>query len=123
MSSIPIEITNFLTAMQAGRVGGEAMAALFSPNAIYVEPFSGEVQRHEGRDAIMIAMSRGWDEPLPNMRIAIEKADTKGDVIKIQWTCFSPALAGGKGKGTNIYRMKDGLIVELETILDFGVAS
>jgi SnoaL-like domain len=119
MTNIPIQIANFFTAMQAGRAGAERMEAAFASDAVYVEPFSGQPQRHVGRQAIMAAMSRGWDQPLPDMQIMIDRAETSENSILIRWTCFSPALPGGKGCGTNRYVMNDnGLIAELETKLE-----
>lgn len=117
MSELPFQIANFFTAMQAGRAGGEAMAALFAEDAVYEEPFSGTPQRHQGRAAVMAAMARGWDYPMPDMRIAIDRAETRGNVIDLDWTCYSPALPGGKGQGRNRFVMRDGLIVELVTKL------
>lgn len=95
------------------------MEAAFSSDAVYVEPFSGRPQRHVGRQAIMAAMSRGWEQPLPDMQIVIDRAETSKGTIQIWWTCFSPALPGGKGRGTNRYVMnEEGLIQELETSLE-----
>jgi hypothetical protein len=119
MTNIPLQIANFFTAMQAGRAGAARMETSFASDAVYVEPFSGQPQRHVGRQAIMAAMSRGWDQPLPHMQIVIDRADTSGNKIVIRWTCYSPALPGGKGCGTNRYVMnEEGFIQELETSLE-----
>lgn len=123
MTMVSKEIANFFTAMQAGRAGAEEMAALFADNAVYLEPFSGQPQRHEGKAAIMAAMARGWDYPLPDMRIQIERVETKGPDIHVRWVCLSTGLPGGRGQGVNRYRMQaDGRIAELETTLDMGEA-
>jgi len=118
MISVPLEISNFFLAMQAGAAGADALAACFAENAVYEEPFTGEMRRHEGRDAVMAAMAMGWDTPMPDMRIRIDHAETDGGVIHLAWTCFSPAIPGGSGKGRNRYVMRDGLIVELITTLE-----
>jgi hypothetical protein len=115
MADLPFQIANFFTAMQAGRAGGAALSDLFAEDAVYEEPFSGAPQRHSGRTAVMAAMARGWEQPLPEMRIAIDRAETQGNVIELQWTCYSPALPGGKGQGRNRFVMRDGLIAELVT--------
>lgn len=121
MKMIPVEIANFFTAMQAGRAGAALLATLFAEDAVYVEPFSGTPQRHVGKAAIMAAMARGWDHPLPEMHICIDRAESVGDTIRIDWTCLSPGLPGGRGRGTNRYRMRaDGRIAELETTLSAG---
>jgi SnoaL-like domain len=118
---VPFQIANFFAAMQAGRAAAAEMEAVFAEDALYIEPFSGQVQQHRGRAAIMQAIARGWDYPLPDMRIRIDHAETDGSEIRIRWTCLSPGLPGGRGSGTNRYRMRpDGLIAELETVLDLG---
>jgi SnoaL-like domain len=123
MTLIPKEIANFFNAMQAGRAGAAEMEAVFAEDAVYIEPFSGQVQQHVGKPAIMAAMARGWDYPLPDMRITIDRVEsTEGD-IRVSWTCHSPGLPGGRGQGENRYRMQaDGRIAELETTLDAGAA-
>ncbi len=115
---IPIQIANFFLAMQAGKAGAEALAAHFASDATYEEPFTGEMRRHVGRDAVMEAMALGWENPMPDMRIKVERVDTNGNVIELDWTCYSPAIPGGQGSGHNRYVMRDGLIVELVTTLE-----
>ncbi len=118
--TLPIEIANFFLAMQAGKTGAAALGACFAEYAEYEEGFSGVTRRHIGRDAIMAAMAMGWENPMPDMRIAVDSVITDGAEITLQWTCFSPAIPGGKGSGQNRYLMKDGLIVELVTVLEGG---
>ncbi len=118
MTSVPLEVSNFFLAMQAGRIGADALAACFAEDAIYEEPFTGAVRRHEGRDAVMAAMAMGWENPMPDMRIRVDHAETDGDIIHVNWTCFSPAIPEGSGRGRNRYLMRDGLIVELITTLE-----
>jgi len=118
MQTVPLQIANFFTAMQAGRAGAAALSALFAADAVYVEPFTGAPRRHEGRDAVMAAMASGWDQPLPEVRIAIDRAETSGNRIEVAWSCYSPALPGGKGQGRNSYVLEDGLIKELVTTLE-----
>lgn len=115
---VPTEIANFFLAMQAGEAGADALAACFSESAIYEEPFTGRLRRHEGRDAVMAAMALGWENPMPRMRIEIERVETNGEIINLDWVCFSPAIPGGTGRGHNRYVMRDGLIVELKTTLE-----
>lgn len=123
MTLIPKEIANFFTAMQAGRAGSDEMAAVFADDAVYIEPFSGQPQRHQGKPAIMAAMARGWDYPLPDMRIQIDRVESSGTDIRVRWTCLSSGLPGGRGQGVNRYRMQaDGRIAELETTLEMGEA-
>lgn len=118
MPSIPIGVANFFSAMQAGRAAEAEMRQLFAADAVYIEPFSGNPQRHVGRDAIMRAMSAGWQQPLTDMRIVIDSAEVKGIEVHIRWTCYSPSLPGGLGRGLNRFIIQNGLISELETTFE-----
>ncbi len=50
-------VENMFKAMQAGPEGENAMMALFASDAVFVEPFSGEVKTHQGADAIRTSRS------------------------------------------------------------------
>lgn len=119
MTDVPLEVSNFFLAMQAGKAGADRLRACFAPDAVYEEPFTGETRRHQGQDAIMSAMSLGWEpKPMPDMHIRIDQVTTKSGAVLVNWTCFSPAIPGGKGAGQNRYILKDGLIEELITTLE-----
>ncbi len=117
MTAVPTEISNFFLAMQAGKPGAPALEALFAPDAIYEEPFTGETRRHEGRAAIMKAMAMGWEMPMLDTHISIDRVETKPGELLIDWTCRSPSLPGGAGCGRNSFVLKDGLIEKLVTVL------
>lgn len=117
--TMPTELSNFFLAMQAGKPGAERLEACFADDAVYEEPFSGTPTTHEGKAAIMAAMSRGWEpQPMPDMHIRLDHAQTSGNEIHVRWTCFSPAIPGGSGHGLNRFEMRDGLIVRLITTLE-----
>lgn len=120
MSGVPIEVSNFFLAMQAGETSYDAIAACFSEDAVYVEPFTGESRSHRGKDEIMKAMALGWEMPMVDTRIRIDRASVVGAEVHIAWTCFSPSLPGGKGQGLNRFTLRDGLIVSLVTTLREG---
>lgn len=52
-------------------------------------------------------MREGWRSP-----IAVD-----GDTVRAEWTCYSPAIPGGSGHGENVFTLRDGKIVRLETRL------
>lgn len=120
MDGLPLEISNFFLAMQAGRAGADRLADAFAADAVYTEPFTGARRRHQGREAVMAAMAMGWEQPMPEMHIRVDRAEVAGAEITLDWTCFSPALPGGQGSGTNVFRMKDGKIARLDTTLKGG---
>jgi hypothetical protein len=106
--------------MQAGAPSADEMMSLFADDAEYVEPFSGKPVRHVGKLAIRKATQLGWERPLPDMTISIDRLDLDGDEVRAEWTYRSPALPGGSGRGVNQYRLRDGRIVRLETTLVGG---
>jgi ketosteroid isomerase-like protein len=108
-------VARFFSAMQTGATAEADMMALFAPDAVYVEPFSGAERTHRGRDAIRRAMREGRKRPLPEMRIEVESVNMEGDSLTARWICHSPALPGGSGRGENVFTLSDGLIVRLHT--------
>lgn len=117
MTSVPHEISNFFLAMQAGAPGGSTMEQLFADDAVYEEPFSGSMKTHAGRGAIIETMKQGWAYNPADIHIAIDRAEANGDAVVIDWTCYSSALPGGVGRGTNRFTMRGGKIARLVTTL------
>ncbi len=113
----PSTVSQFFAAMQAGAPAADAMLALFTEDAEYVEPFSGVEMRHQGRAAIRAAMQPGWSQPLPAMTITVDRVDVDGNEVRVEWTCRSPALPGGQGRGVNQFTLRDGRIARLVTAL------
>ncbi len=108
-------ITAFFKAMQTGAASETEMMSLFADDAVYVEPFSGAPRTHAGKPAIRAVMAEGWKYPLPDMRLTIDRVDVDGVSVRATWTCTSPGLPGGKGRGENLFVLKEGRIHRLET--------
>ena len=113
-------VHRFFDAMQAAGTKEKEMMQLFAEDAVYVEPFSGVAREHVGKAAIRDAMVAGWKHPLPDMRVEVERITTDGRTLLVDWVCYSPALPGGRGAGTNAFTLRSGLIVRLETRLKLG---
>ncbi|MEM9550519.1 MAG: nuclear transport factor 2 family protein [Pseudomonadota bacterium] len=120
MADIPLNITNFFLAMQAGPSGLDLLGALFAEDAEYTEPFSGSSEPHRGRDAILRAFAASRTDDFDDAVITLGDVEVDGDVITVGWTCISRAIPGGRGSGTNVFRMANGKIVLLTTALDQG---
>lgn len=120
MNSMPLEITNFFLAMQAGPHGIDRLAAFFAPDASYSEPFSGQTDPHQGRDAIVAAFTASRSDEFDDAVIQLGAVEIDGETITVKWTCISQAIPGGQGSGTNVFTLKDGLITKLVTTLDMG---
>ena len=120
MQSMPLEITNFFLAMQAGPHGLGLLRDLFAPDAAYSEPFSGKGEPHRGRDAIIAAFDASRSDAFDDAVITLGAVEVAGNTITVQWTCISQAIPGGQGSGTNVFEMRDGKIATLTTTLDQG---
>lgn len=118
MNSMPLEITNFFLAMQAGPSGQELLGALFTDDAEYAEPFSGQDEPHRGRDAILAAFAGSRTEDFDDAVIHLGSVEIAGETITVAWTCYSRAIPGGQGSGKNIFRLENGKIASLITTLD-----
>lgn len=120
MNGMPIQITNFFLAMQAGPHGLEMLGDMFTPDASYHEPFSGNNEPHNGRAAIMAAFAASRSDAFDDAVITLGAVEIDGEDIKVDWTCISQAIPGGQGSGVNVFRMKDGKIISLKTTLSQG---
>ena len=114
-SSEQLIINQFFAAMQTGATAEIEMMSLFHDEAVYIEPFSGQVRLHTGKAAIRKCMLNSWKHPLPEMTIQIDEMLIEGNDVIVRWTCLSPALPRGKGSGENRFTLRDGLIIRLET--------
>ena len=118
MHQMPLQISNFFLAMQAGPSGLAILLDMFAPDAEYSEPFSGQSEPHIGRDAIIAAFDGSRTDAFNDAVIHLGAVEVQADIITVQWTCISQAIPGGQGSGTNIFEMKDGQITSLVTTLD-----
>ena len=120
MNHMPVEITNFFLAMQAGPPGLERLKEMFEADAEYREPFSGLSTPHVGPDAIAAAFAGSRTDEFDDARIELGTVEVEGTTIRVAWTCFSKAIPGGAGSGLNIFEMRNGKIASLTTTLDQG---
>ncbi len=120
MSHAPIEITNFFLAMQAGPPGLDMLREMFTTDATYSEPFSGSADPHVGRDAIVAAFDTSRTDAFDDSVIHLSGVEVAGERITVKWTCYSKAIPGGQGSGTNVFEMRDGKIASLTTTLDMA---
>ena len=122
MHGMPVEITNFFLAMQAGPPGLDRLRAMFAPDAEYAEPFSGRDGPHRGPEAIVAAFAGSRSDAFDDAVIELGRVEVDGETITVRWTCISQAIPGGRGSGSNVFRLRDGRIVSLVTTLDMGDA-
>lgn len=123
MPDMPLEITNFFLAMQAGPPGLDLLKSLFAEDAVYSEPFSGQTEPHRGAEAIAAAFAASRSEDFDDAVITLDAVDVAGETITVEWTCISAAIPGGRGSGRNVFTLEDGRITALVTSLHEGQGS
>jgi len=106
----------WFAAMRRGRAGEEELLALFHEDATYVEPFSGASREHVGKDAIRACLRAGCEQPLPDLTLTVERVDVDGDEVRAEWVCATSAWPTAM-RGLDVYRVADGRIRRLETLL------
>jgi uncharacterized protein (TIGR02246 family) len=109
-------VENLFKAMQKGPTGEADMMSLFAEDAVFIEPFSGEPQTHSGKEAIRASFKGMWDNPPPDMRLALHRVDVDGDKIRAEWTCTSPAFPEPM-RGFDLFTIRSGRISRLEIVV------
>ena len=110
-------VERYFAAMRRGSDAEHELLSLFAEDAVYVEPFSGEVRRWVGVDEIRAALRAGWETPMPDMTLEVRQIEVTGDGARSAWTCTAEAL-GGAVDGSDLYEIVDGRITRLEVRID-----
>ncbi len=109
-------IENLFKAMQSGPAGEEQMMSLFAADAVFIEPFGGQPQTHTGAPAIRQSFRQMNEQPLPEMRLVLDRVDLDGNQVRAEWTCHSAAFPTPM-KGYDLFTIKGGKIAKLEIIV------
>ena len=107
-------IEQVTAAMQAGPNGKEQMMALFTDDAVLVEPFAGRPQTHEGKEAVRTRYYEMVAEPRPpDFQLLLDRLDTDGRNVIAEWHCTSVVLPAPL-EGVSTYTILDNKIQRLE---------
>lgn len=110
-------VEELFRAMQAGPTGEEAMMALFTEDAVFVEPFSGEPRTHSGKPAIRLSFRDQWQNPLPDLSLVLDRVDIDDAFVRAEWTCTSPVFPTPM-RGYDLFTLDDsGKIARLEIVV------
>ncbi len=106
-------VERYFAAMRRGAEAEDEMMALFADDAVYVDPFSGEMRTSTGREAIRATLRSGWETPLPDLKLVVDEITIEPGHAASVWTCESPALPGPI-RGRDRYVIRSGKIARLE---------
>ena len=93
------------------------MMALFTDDAVYIEPFSGE-DAAVGIEQVRTRLQQGWEFPLPDLELEVTSMSVTADGARSCWTCRSPALPDGEVSGVDLFEFSDGKVSRLEVRFD-----
>ena len=106
-------VQSLFTAMQSGPAGEENLMALFADDAVFIEPFTGRIQTHKGKEAIRASLQGMWQNPAPDLKLTLDRVDVDGDRVRADWTCTSPVFPKPM-RGFDLFSIQDGKITRLE---------
>ncbi|MEK6674156.1 MAG: nuclear transport factor 2 family protein [Planctomycetota bacterium] len=109
-------VENLFKAMQKGPSGESDMMALFAENAVFIEPFSGQLQTHTGKPAIRDSFRAMWQNPAPDLALTLDRVDVDGAVVRAEWTCTSPVFPAPM-HGYDLFTVRSGKIDRLEIVV------
>lgn len=105
-------IDRYFAAMRRGAAAEDELLALFTDDAVYDEPFSGQ-EPAEGIDAIRHRLRNGWETPLPDLELDVIEVEVGASSARSRWECRSPGLPGPV-QGEDRYEFRAGRLSRLE---------
>ena len=109
-------IEAYVAAMEAGRDGVDALVALFAPEGVYVEHFTGRPRTYRGTDAIREYFRANAGQALPDLRLVVDELRIDAPHATVRWTCHAPDLPQ-PAQGTDHYTIGPDGIERLETTI------
>lgn len=110
-------LDTYFAAMRRGGDAEAEMLELFTADAVYEEPFSGETEPARGIEEVRDRLRAGWAHPLPDLELDVLSIDLEGDRATASWECRSSALPAPV-RGRDSYLFRDGRIASLSVIID-----
>lgn len=108
-------INRYFEAMRQGESAADELFALFSDDAVYAEPFTGE-DPAVGIEAIRDRFALMWADPLPEVELDVLRLSIDGDSATADWECRSPGLPGPI-RGQDRYVLAAGRITRLDIVI------
>jgi ketosteroid isomerase-like protein len=122
-----VVVEAFYRTMQQRGIAEEPIVSLFADDAVYIEPFSngtvsGEKRTHRGKAAIRDFFLESWNHRPADMRLILDRVSIDSGMVRADWTCIADAFASPM-IGFDLYEIRDGKIVRLETTVTQPPAS
>lgn len=110
-------IAEYYAAMRIGAEAEEQMMALFTPDAVYTDPFGESAEPVVGVEAIRERLRAGWSFNPPDLKLEVLTVEIDGDLASSTWECRSDSFPAPM-RGRDEYRFRDGRIAELHVHLE-----
>jgi ketosteroid isomerase-like protein len=109
-------VEELLRAMQTGPSAFEELLALFSEDAVLVEPFAGSMQTHTGKQAIRGSLNEMSQNRAADLTLKLDRVDMDGSAVRAEWTCTSTSMPGPM-RGYDMVTIRGGKISRLEIFI------
>jgi hypothetical protein len=108
-------VESYLAEMQAGSAGLDNLIGLFTDDAVYLEPWTGQAQIHTGKAEIRAFYAAAL-ERMQGARLTLDRLDVDGERVRSEWTCEIPMFPGPM-RGFDLLTLREGRIARLETTI------
>lgn len=106
-------VEDLMHAMQAGPAGEETLLGLFAEDGVLVEPFTGKMQTHVGKQAIRASLREMSKTRAPDLKLMLDRVDVDGGKLRADWSCTSSILPAPM-RGHDFFELRGGKISRLE---------
>ncbi len=105
-------------AMQLGPAGEAVIMSLFTDDAVWIEPYTGQRRTHTGKEAIRASLKQMWQQPSPpGFTITTDRMDAEGQSVRVEWTCSCDGFPKMM-RGYSLYTISpENLISRLELVI------
>ena len=109
-------VEDLCRAMQTGPSAFAELLALFADDGVLVEPFTGRMQTHTGKQAIRASLEQMAQNRAPDLTLTLDRVDMDGSAVRAEWTCTSKVMPGPM-RGYDLFTIRSGKISRLEIVI------
>ena len=90
--------------------------AVSNDDGVLVEPFTGRMQTHTGKQAIRASLEQMAQNRAPDLTLTLDRVDMDGSAVRAEWTCTSKVMPGPM-RGYDLFVIRSGKISRLEIVI------
>jgi len=109
-------VEDLCRAMQTGPSAFAELLTLFADDGVLVEPFTGRMQTHTGKQAIQASLEQMAQNRAPDLTLTLDRVDMDGSAVRAEWTCTSKVMPAPM-RGYDLFVIRSGKISRLEIVI------